>query len=618
MGGLFGIYNSDFSPVEYSYLESMGRCMRHRGPDEQNIYKSKNIGIGALLLKSIASDKLFCPYKFGNLITVLDGNIDNDKEIWEEIELNGVKKEAGHNAELIIKSYLLWGKNCFTKYEGNFNICIVDEKDQNLILVRDRFGSNPFYYHKSNNGIIFGSEIKAILSVGIKKSINQISIHEYLSARYTIGSNTLYEGISKIENNSIYTINKNNINKQKLWHFPLKLSSINDEKIIDDIDYYLNRSVQRGTAKANKVGLLLSGGIDSMALVPLIKNNDVDIAACTAQFKYNIDYDETEIAKQYALVNKINHTIYPITPNDYIKNLENVIISKDGPSCINSEVAIYIILKKLKDQGVNIAIGGDNADSIFAPAHNDIEIQSDFKKIERIKKYIPKKLFELLTITGIKRYRIKNIVQNNLEEFFYWGYLNPQDKYNLYNNEYLNYLSMNNSTRDKIKEYFTGVNYDNIKELLFKFHHDHYAVTNIMRVENTSISQSLTYLLPYLDNNLLNLVRKLPYRYINDVNVGNKYILKKWAERYLATKSIYRKKKYAFNVPFNYWLKYDIAFYKKIKSTLLNKQGYLFSIMNRNALTNFIEDCKVNTNLHNSIRLWRMYNIELWHKIYFT
>jgi asparagine synthase (glutamine-hydrolysing) len=424
-------------------------------------------------------------------------------------------------------------------------------------------------------------------------------------------------------NNHIYTFYDGKMIKNKIWYPPKELSFIKEVETIDKLDYHIKNSIKQKTKEVDKIGLFLSGGIDSMSLVPLLQNEtETKIFSYTASFTNNQDYDETSIAHQFAMEKNINHEICTISSNEYIENLVDVIIAKDGPSCINSEVAIYIILKLLKEKGIIVAMGGDNADSIFAPAHNDIEIEHDFIRIQRLKSFLPVKLvgpfLEATKKIFNKGHRLKDILTNDIVDYYFWGYFAIQDKYNLYRQSFKSLLYNNDITRVKLRKYFSDINTQDFKRLLFAFHHDHYSVTNIMRVENPSISQSVSYLLPYVDNNLLEIARSVPYSYINHPVIGNKYLLLKWAERYLPKETIYRKNKYAFNVPFNYWLQYEPEFYSSIKGALKKKNSFISTIMNMKELDIFIDQCKYQGNQHEAIKLWRIYNIEKWHEIYFN
>jgi asparagine synthase (glutamine-hydrolysing) len=624
MIGLSGLYNfENIIGVDENMLSSMTNSILHRGSYRKDYVVSNNFGLSVNSLRLIRGEINENIFSNQCVIVAIDGDIFNHDKIWEKlISKDNQIIKSENTAELIAYGYMTFGLPIFNMLDGDFAISIFDRNMNTLVLAKDRFGSKPLFYHQNESGVIFCSEIKGILACNIRKAVNFAAVHEYLSARYVIGEETLFTGIHKVKNNFAYTFCDGVVKKDKIYNFPDELSEIRERDVVDQIDESIVESVQQRINGFEKVGLFLSGGIDSMSLVPILKHKtNTKIFSFTASFSNNLDYDETAIAKDFAFKNKIDHKLCLITAKDYIENLDKLICAKDGPSCINSEVAIYIILDLIKKKGIKVAIGGDNADSIFASAHNDVDIENDFIRIKRLKRIIPRILsypvFVILIKLFSKGYRLKRILDSDLADYYYSGYFPIEDKHNLYKRGFKLFLKKDNRTRLKLREYFKDYKTQDFKRLLFNFHHDHYAVTNIMRVENPSASHSLIYRLPYVANKLLGIARSIPYYYVNHPTIGNKYLLLKWAERYLPKKSIYREKKYAFNVPFNYWLQNDPAFCNSIKKTLLDKNSFISTIMETEKLTAFIERCIRYGDQNEAIRLWRIYNLEKWHTLYF-
>ena len=174
MCGIVGKYKFKGN-IESQDIKNMLNSITHRGPDYGDIWLKDNIGLGHRLLKiQDLSQKSFQPYKYGKYVMSYNGEIYNYQIIREQLEKENIFFESSGDTEVLIKCFEEYGVNrTLNMIEGCFAIALYDTVDDILYLIRDRVGIKPLHYYINNEGIIFASEIKAILqNKEVRKNYN--------------------------------------------------------------------------------------------------------------------------------------------------------------------------------------------------------------------------------------------------------------------------------------------------------------------------------------------------------------------------------------------------------------------------------------------------------------
>src|SRR4030066_1333520 len=222
MCGIAGVFNykSDL-PVSLEVLKNMNREMLHRGPDDEGFYIKDNLGLAFRRL---------------SIIDLYTGNqpIHNeDKMIWvifngeiyNYIELKETLREKGHffyttaDTEVIVHLYEEYGEDFIHHLNGMYAIAVWDEKRDILILARDRAGIKPLYYSETENGIVFASEIKALLKAGVSRLPDNEAINQYLSYGYIPSPLTGFKAIRKLNAGHMLICSKKSCLKKEFWDF---------------------------------------------------------------------------------------------------------------------------------------------------------------------------------------------------------------------------------------------------------------------------------------------------------------------------------------------------------------------------------------------------------------
>ena len=216
MCGIVGFVNYKKNTSNYkNVLNDMTQKLSNRGPDEQGFYINKNIALGHKRLIVIdpegGKQPMIEKYSYGEYVIVYNGQIYNTKELREVLLDNGFSFNGHCDTEILLKSYICYGKNVVNHLNGIFAFAIWNTKTEELFLARDHFGVKPLFYTEQDEGLIFASELKSIFEYpGIEKIVNDQGISELLGIgpSHTPGI-TIYKDIFEIKPGHFAIYNKN-------------------------------------------------------------------------------------------------------------------------------------------------------------------------------------------------------------------------------------------------------------------------------------------------------------------------------------------------------------------------------------------------------------------------
>jgi asparagine synthase (glutamine-hydrolysing) len=208
----------------------------------------------------------------GKVMISFNGEIYNYKELAHQLRARGAVFKTKSDTEVIIHAYEVWGVESFEKLNGMFSFALWDDRYGKLFLVRDRFGKKPLYYCQTKNGLVFASELSALLyHPSVVNSINYGAVRQYLSLNYTLTSNSIIADIKKLPPASYLCINSlNNPKIYQYWnyaqHFLKEKSSLTVNEAEEELAYLLQDAAHIRTRMDVPYCALLSGGMDSTAV----------------------------------------------------------------------------------------------------------------------------------------------------------------------------------------------------------------------------------------------------------------------------------------------------------------------------------------------------------------
>ena len=291
----------------------------------------------------------------------LDGSIANAAELRADLLRRGYAFPAGSTAELLLRAYQRWDRDVARQLRGPIAMAIWDSRRDRLLLARDRFGEKPLYLRETPGALYFASEAKALLAVpGARAEVDPQAMREYLEHRMVSGGRTLFAGIRKLAPATTALWEFGRLRETRYWtppdHEPRREAQI-DEPPMEGFRARLAEAA--GTEQG--AGVLLSGGIDSTALVAILAEKGV------RTFSLGFEGDrksELPQAAQAAKHFRTAHTEIVVKPSELTGSLERLVAERDAPLARPSDVALHRLAAEA-GRSVRIVVTGDGSDEVL-------------------------------------------------------------------------------------------------------------------------------------------------------------------------------------------------------------------------------------------------------------
>jgi asparagine synthase (glutamine-hydrolysing) len=617
MCGIAGTINCGLNNKDLS-------CISHRGPDHQELIelevKSNKVFLGhtrLAILDLTAAGNQPMVSKCDNYCIVFNGEIYNHLELRRK--LTGIEFSGHSDTETILYYLRQFGIDAVKDFIGIFAFALLDKVKQKLYLVRDHFGVKPLYYYKSNNQLIYGSELKIILNNEVyKKELDLNSLNSFLTFRYNPSPQTLFKGIKKLEPAHYleYSFEGGRADLIKYWvSKPVVNTKISDREAIEEYKNLLEKAVKRQLLSDVPVGLLLSGGIDSAVLGHLMsKNSARTIKTFTIGFNGNGDYNELADARETASLINSDHYDIVIDKNEYLSFFYKSFYHTEEPIAEPTIPALYYV-SRMASQHVKVVLSGQGADEPMAGYKRYLGEQF-ISKYNWFLPFVPTNLIsKLLPSNGtLLRGLYASRFNEDLERFVgIYTLFTPDLKRGLYNKSFFQHSQKDQ--RFLFEKNFSQTNSlnDSISKLLYLDTRTMLPDNLLLFNDKLTMANSLENRVPYLDLDLVNFLESLPI-HLKLRGKKGKYLHRQAAEEWLPHSIINRKKR-GFSTPIDGWLKSDFS------DLLMDLVGSSGSLSKQYLDIDFIKLMIVhhkNKKRDYQRQLFIILSLELWYKHFFN
>lgn len=379
MCGIAGIAGHEINTATYrSAIRQMTDAIAHRGPDAEGLWHDEHCFLGHRRLSIIdlsASGNQPFISPDGRYILVYNGELYNYREL--KLELQRAQHGTGQlpyffetntDTEVILAAYQRWGIECLQRFNGMFAFAIWDKQEQRLLLVRDRLGVKPLYYHFRNQVLSFGSEIRALMRSGLTdKKISPAALAEYVQYGTVHAPNTMLQDVFMLMPGTILEYRQGVVTLSEYWNINRHARTVEDlsyEDTCKSVNYLLTAAVERRLVADVPFGAFLSGGIDSSAIVGLMsKVSSGKIQTFHVSFDEG-EYSEAAYAREIARKFNTEHHEIRLTPGDFLNQLPEALAAMDHPG--GDGPNSYIVSKATKEAGITMALSGLGGDELFA------------------------------------------------------------------------------------------------------------------------------------------------------------------------------------------------------------------------------------------------------------
>ena len=368
MCGIVGkVYTARDRQVEEALLRSMCAAIRHRGPDDEGVYRAGSVGLGMRRLKVIDLEGGHQPMgnEEGWLWLVFNGEIYNYRQLRQELEAQGHVFRTHSDTETILHLYEQDGPAGVARLRGMFAFALWDQRRQTLMLARDRLGKKPLFYAQHPEGLTFASELKALLhDPAVDRSIDRQAIDEYLSFLFIPQPRTIYQQVRKLPPATYALYRGGQLAMHTYWtvrYEPARAAQI--EESADHLDHLLREAVALRMLSDVPVGAFLSGGLDSSLVVALMQQvSGSQVRTFSIGFRES-SFSELDQARQVAAALGTQHQEYVV---DYeVRDLLPKLLDHFGePFADSSAIPTYHLSRMTREQ-VTVALSGDGGDEVF-------------------------------------------------------------------------------------------------------------------------------------------------------------------------------------------------------------------------------------------------------------
>jgi asparagine synthase (glutamine-hydrolysing) len=629
MCGIYG-YLSTKEKVDPVILQGMGDSLRHRGPDGEGeeIEQSAEwrLGLGHTRLSIIdlsPTGKQPMCNEDGTIWITYNGEIYNFRELRAELERNGHRFKSNSDTEVIIHLYEERNVRCLERLNGMFAFAIWDRREKTLFLARDRIGKKPLHYSLCDGGIVFGSEIKALLKhPKVAREIDPASLDKYLSYEYVPAPDTIFKSIRKVRP-GYYLLYKDGVMRtEKYWDLPLSDNPIGyktEDEYVEELRDILERSVRSRLVADVPVGVFLSGGLDSSLVAAMAKRSNKDIECFSIGFD-EISFDESKYAAKVAQSLHLKQNLRIFSTSEMLENLEALPRLLDEPMADASILPTYL-LSKLTSEKLKVALSGDGGDELFAgyPTHQAHKLITYIDFLPDSLKDVVKSLALFLPVSDANisfDFKVKQFLRgagvSSEIRFFRWmGGLIDSEKKELLSDDIKAALRHHNSYQD-IFGYLSesGLTKD-LERILYLSMKLYLQDDILVKVDRAAMANGLEVRCPLLDQEFVEFACKLPTKYkLNGLKT--KYLLKKAARGILPNEIIDRRKK-GFGIPIARWLRNELKDFmlESLAETKMKRQGFF----NYAYIKKLIDD-HLEKKQDNRKALWSLLVFQIWHQTY--
>jgi len=556
--GVAGFTKLKFSPNP-DRIRGAVQSIVHRGPDQQGVFESPSVALGAARLKIIDLDSGDQPIFSSDHDTVIafNGEIYNHNELRIELERRGHRFRTRTDTETVLEAFLEWDTGCFARLRGMFAIALWTESRKRLVLARDRMGIKPLYFAAYGSDLFFGSELKTIfVHPEFDRRLSLDGLDCYLSLNYVPAPWTLVEGIQKLRAGHWLEWQSGVTHAEPYWILPQgPARDWSRPDAEEQLDALLRQSVSEHLLSDVPLGVWLSGGIDSSTILHYAA------AASSNRLKtFSISFrgrsfDETQYIRAASAQYGTDHQEFDVNPeSDLADTIEEFAHYFDEPNADAGALPVWY-LSQMTRRNVTVALSGDGADELFG---GYLTYRAD--RYARMMRRLPASVLSL-ALQSARRWPVsddKISFEYMLKRFLegcqmpaarahvYWnGTFSDAEKRGLVN-------APNPGALAAVLEDLTRAG----EELpaYLGFDQRYYLADDIlMKVDRMSMAHSIEVRPPFLDHRIVEFAATLPSQF--KIRGSRQKVILKDLMRGKLPPSILNRKKIGFDIPAHHWLR---------------------------------------------------------------
>jgi asparagine synthase (glutamine-hydrolysing) len=593
----------------------MVAAMEHRGPDGEAVWLGGDVALGMRRLAIVDLEGGQQPLKNenGSVRVVFNGEIYNHRNLRDELVSRGHRFASDTDGEVISHLWEEHGADGVARLEGIFAFALWDEPRRALLLARDQLGVKPLYVHRRGGALRFASELKALLAdPAVDRRLDLAALDAQLTFRFTPSPRTLLEGVEKLEPATWLLIEGRRERRFRYWDpTPLERTDLSLHEAAQELRECLRAAVRRQMMSDRPIGAMLSGGIDSAAIVAFMAEASPRVRTFTIGFEGGGDADETALARSTARRFGTEHHDILLPAGDFREDLPAAIEMLEEPVGTSSALAVREVARLARPL-VPVLLSGQGADELLAGYWRHVGEWIASRTIAAVDRFGLRR--PLSAATGWSRSArlqrgLSALQQPRVLDRFLQIYsvFDERAKASLYGPDLR--AARGGWPAAVVERHRTRAGgRDSLGQMLFVDTRLWLPDDLLLVADKMAMSESVELRVPFLDRTLVEFVESLPTSY--KLSRGVRKRVHKRAMRPLLPREIIERKERGFQTPMDRWLRGpemgDFA-----AEVLLDAGGLCAGLMRRDAIEGMLDRHRSGAADHTR-QLFCLLSLELW------
>ncbi|HEV8356825.1 MAG TPA: asparagine synthase (glutamine-hydrolyzing) [Gemmatimonadales bacterium] len=571
MCGIAGYWNvRSGRPASRAVIEAMARSLRHRGPDEEGYWLDGALALGMTRLRVVdpAGGHQPMANEDGTVQVVYNGEIYNHGDLRRELEARGHRFRTRSDTEAVVHAFEEWGPACVERFNGMFAIAAWDSRARRLFLARDRLGIKPLYLYEGPEGMVFGSELKAVVThPAVPMAWDLEAVDDFLTYEFVPAPRSIVREVTKVLPGTWMLWREDRPGPAETGRF-WRLQAGGRPATIDEaargLRERLQRSVRRRLMADVPLGAFLSGGVDSSVIVGLMSGETPGQVRSFSLGFEDRSYNELPYAALVAERFGTTHRAELVRP-EILELAERLAGYFDEPFGDVSAFPTFMI-SELARREVTVALSGDGGDELFGGydhyrAHRWADRirwlsgSAPWRLVDRLLDGLPPSSRKKGPVNKAKRFVEGLRRPADLEHARWWVFWDLAERRALYGGEAAEALAGRDCFgyyRERLAE-ARAAGYPGLQGQLYADVTGYLADDILVKLDRMSMAVSLEARVPFLDHEVVEYAMAIPPEWKLRGGV-TKWILKR-AFRDLLPPEILGRGKEGFSIPMKNWLR---------------------------------------------------------------
>ncbi len=613
MCGICGIFNFETgAPADRETLKRATDAMLHRGPDDEGFYLDRELGLGNRRLSIIDLPGGHQPLanEDESVWITFNGEIYNYPELRAELVARGHRFRTSSDTETVVHLYEEQGLRCLEGLRGMFAFALWDSRQRRLLIARDRLGEKPVFYRLEPGRLVFASELRALRELCAQPlEIDPQSVYDFFGFRYIPAPHTFYRGVEKLLPGHFLVADSRGARVDAYWDVPAEEdTSRSAEDLAQEVVERLRESVRMRLIADVPLGVFLSGGVDSSAVVALMAELGARPLRTFSVGFEEASYSELPFARRVAERHTTDHHEIVVRAEDLGEELGRLIALREEPLAEPTDVALYRVAR-LASGSVKVVLAGEGGDELFAGYPKYVA-----DRLAGLVSALPEEVTGALARWLPSRQRRVRLaletlsIPNEAERSATWfASFSREEREALFTPEFLAQVDVAHPARIFARYLEKACDRSPLKRMLYADLKVWLPDNLLLRGDHMTMAASIEERLPFLDHKLVELAARIPARVLTR-GFRTKVLLRRALRPYLAPETL-RRRKVGFTVPVGLWFRQTLK--SLVADLVLSPEARGRGYFNRRVMEQFVRDhfdgvrdCQK--------QLWALVNFELW------